>query len=510
MQNKHVNPRILIVTPEVTYLPDDMGNVANYLTAKAGGLADVSAALIRALYNQGADVHVAIPDYRTIFRDNYGPLWPLMQKEMELIQKEMPEYRVHLAEDRAFYYLNQVYSNYQIENLKISLAFQREVINYIIRRVQPDLIHCNDWMTGLIPAVARQMKIPCLFTVHNIHTVKSTLAEIEDRGIDAAYFWQHLYYDRMGWEYEEIRNHNPVDFLVSGVFAAHFVNTVSPTFLSEIVDGHHDFVAANLHAELANKANADCAVGILNAPDPSYNPETDADIFHSYGPVTHVSGKAGNKLELQKRLGMIQDKTAPLFFWPHRLDNVQKGCQLLADILYQVISAYWDQNLQVLFVANGTFKVHFTNIVNIHNLSKRVAICDFDEALARQAYAAADFIFMPSRFEPCGLPQMIGPIYGALTVGHNTGGIHDTVTVMDVENNRGNGFLFDVFDSRGLFWAIEQAMLFFSRPQAQRADQITRIMKESLAQFNHDITAQEYIRLYEKMVNRPLVVQSPY
>ena len=147
----------MIVTPEVTYLPDRMGSLANHLTAKAGGLADVSAALIKALFDQGADVHVALPDYRSIFRDH---LAPFLQKELNAIRSIMPDDRIHLAQDRAFFYLNRVYSQYGGENVKLALAFQREVINNIVPRVQPDLIHCNDWMTGLIPAMARQMGIP--------------------------------------------------------------------------------------------------------------------------------------------------------------------------------------------------------------------------------------------------------------------------------------------------------------------------------------------------------------
>ena len=229
MHSPQKNPRILIVTPEVTYLPDGMGNAANYLKAKAGGLADVSAALISALFEQGADVHVAIPDYRRMFMHGANGLYP--GRELETIRTKMPDDRIHLAEDRAFFYVDHVYANYSRDNLKIALAFQREVINNILPRVRPDLIHCNDWMTGLIPGMTRRAGIPCLFTLHNIHTVTSTLAEIEDRGIDAAYFWQHLYYRQYTDEYEQAREAVPVDLLTSGVFAAHFVNTVSPTFL---------------------------------------------------------------------------------------------------------------------------------------------------------------------------------------------------------------------------------------------------------------------------------------
>ena len=106
----------------------------------------------------------------------------------------------------------------------------------------------------------------------------------------------------------------------------------------------------------------------------------------------------------------MEDVYAPFFFWPSRLDNVQKGCQLLAEILYKVVSHWWEQNLQIIFVAVGDYQRHFRDIVSLHQFHKRVAVCNFDERLSRIAYAVSDFLLMPSRFEPCGLPQMIGPI----------------------------------------------------------------------------------------------------
>ena len=499
------NPRVLIVTPEVTYLPQGMGNIANYFSAKAGGLADVSASLISKLFSLGADVHVALPDYRGIFNSNIGPLGEIYEKELATYRKYLPEERLHLAEDRAFYYVHSVYSNVPAENLKISLAFQREVINNILMRVKPDLIHCNDWMTGLIPGYSRRIHIPCLFTIHNIHTVKAPLSVIEDRGIDAAGFWQNLFYDHMAGTYEQTRDSNLVDFLVSGVFGAHFVNTVSPTFLSEIVGGRHDFIPPSLRLELINKVEAGVAEGILNAPDPSYDPVTDPEVYRNYTAENHFEKKRENKRLLQNRLGLAEDEDAPIFFWPSRLDPVQKGCQLLADILYPVVSKYASQNLQVVFVSSGVFKQHFDAIKEFHSLKKRVAVYDFDESLSRKAYAAADFILMPSSFEPCGLTQMIAPRYGALPVAHDTGGIHDTVVHMDVGRGIGNGFLFEVFDAYGLFWAIDQAMSFYALAPEVKNPQIARVMSESAVMFNHEVTARRYIELYEKMLQRPLI-----
>ena len=502
MSISQATPRVLIVTPEVTYLPRDMGNIANYLSAKAGGLADVSASLISTLFEMGADVHVALPDYRTIFSDQ---LAPLIKNELKTIWSRVPEDRIHLAEDRSFYYMNRVYSDYEGENLKIALAFQREVINNIIPRVRPDLVHCNDWMTGLIPALARTGGIPSLFTLHNIYTVNTTLAEVEDRGIDAAYFWDRLFYERMPLSYEETREHNPVDFLVSGVFASHFVNTVSPTFLTEMADGQHGFVPGPLRRELSAKLASDCAVGILNAPDPSYNPRTDEALVRNYGPADHPEGKAENKRFLQQTLGLLPDAKAPLFFWPSRLDTVQKGCQLLADILYPVVDRYRPENLQVVFVAVGEFQKHFRDIVSHHGISRRVAVCNFDERLSRLAYAASDFVLMPSRFEPCGLPQMIGPVYGTIPVARDTGGIHDTVLPLDARAGTGNGILFETYDSGGLSWAMDRAMDFFRLPRPAKNRQIERIMTRAAADFTHTVTARHYIDLYETMLRRPLV-----
>jgi starch synthase/alpha-amylase len=279
--------------------------------------------------------------------------------------------------------------------------------------------------------------------------------------------------------------------------------------LVEIVEGRHNFIEPHLRQEITNKYHADCATGILNAPDPSFEPQTDKDLKVCYGPKDHIDGKRENKRFLQRNLGLVEDPEAPVFFWPSRLDPVQKGCQLLADILYLIISRYWEKNLEIVFVADGEYQQVFRDIVNQHRFQKRVAVCDFNEQLEHLAYAAADFILMPSLFEPCGLPQMIAPIYGALPIAHNTGGIHDTIAQIDVEKDSGNGFLFNIFDSNGLLWSIEQAMDFYQIPSKAKARQIRRVMKQSTSAFTHAATASQYIKLYEKMLQRPLITSLP-
>jgi starch synthase len=494
-------PRILIVTPEITYLPQGMGNMSNRLSAKAGGLADVSASLVSALYELGADVHVALPHYRKMFHVDIGGF---INNELLIYKSKLPDDRIHLAEDRIFYYRDNVYSD-EYTDTKIALAFQREVINNIIPTVKPDLIHCNDWMTGLIPAEARMLGIPSLFTFHNVHTYKTTLERIEDAGIDAAEFWKNLYFSWPPYNYETTRETNPVDLLASGVFSSHFINTVSPTFLQEIVEARHNFVPANIQYEVAQKFHSECAEGILNSPDPAHNPETCRHLTANYNALNHYEAKRKNKALFQHRLGLKIDPDAPLLFWPHRLDPVQKGCQLVAEILFDTIAKYAHLNLQIAFVANGPYQHVFHNITRFHALEEQVAVCGFDEELSMLGFGASDFILMPSLFEPCGLPQMTATIYGSLPIAHDTGGLHDTIQHLNIENNSGNGFLFETYDSGGLAWAIDQAMFFYQQDIHTRGTQIGRIMDESKNRFCHAVTAQAYIDIYEKMLNRPLV-----
>lgn len=496
---KKTAPRILLITPEITYLPEGMGNLANLLGAKAGGLADVSAALVNSLYEAGTDVHVALPNYRTMF---HRKIAQIHHKELSIYRSKLGIDRIHLAEDRCFYYREQVYDNYAAQNMKLSLAFQREVINNILPRVRPDIIHCNDWMTGLIPAFAKRLGILSLFTIHNIHSLRSTLEHIEEGGIDAAQFWPHLYFERPPHNYEETRATNRVDFLVSGIFAATAINTVSPKFLQEIVEQRHPFVSKLIVKEFSQKLKKGLAAGVLNSPDPSFNPETDSVLIRNYGPKNHEEAKQVNKRALQNLLGLIEDPHAPVFFWPSRLDPVQKGCQLLTDIFYDIISQYSRERLQIVIIANGPYQINFHEIVRRYDLHRRVCVCDFDENLTRVAYAASDFLFMPSSFEPCGLPQMIGPIYGTLPVAHDTGGIHDTIKNLSVKNSTGNGFLFEVHDSTGLRWSVDQAMKFFRLPRAVKAKQITRIMKQGTRQFSQSSTARKYMKIYELLLRQ--------
>ena len=246
------NPRILFVTSEVILIPYGIKNQIRYVVNHNGGFSDYLSDIIIDLCCMGSDVHVVQPDYRQIFTTT-------SPEAIDKKTKTIPAERVHLAEDRVFYYSKYPESNSKWENIKISIAFQREVINRVIPEVQPDLIHCHDWMTGLVPAMAKTFEIPCLYTVQNPDTAKSSLSYVEDMGIDAAVFWQHLFYDRYPISYEEIRESNPANFLLSGILAANFVTTSSSAFLAKIDRQQSLSAELPFWKVLAKKKNAGCA-----------------------------------------------------------------------------------------------------------------------------------------------------------------------------------------------------------------------------------------------------------
>ncbi|MDB4360286.1 glycogen/starch synthase, partial [Akkermansiaceae bacterium] len=196
-------PRILFITPEISYVSKKLSDDAERLRAKAGGLADVSALLVHGLSSAEKDIHLAIPHYRNLFQSGEQATHPGKRTRISVGD------RIHLAEDCKFYRRGGVYQACKEDLLMSALAFQRDLINHIIPRVKPDIIHCNDWMTGLIPAEAKKLGIPTLFTIHNIHTQEATLAQLENTGIPAGDFWDELYFGSYPESFDESYWTNP-------------------------------------------------------------------------------------------------------------------------------------------------------------------------------------------------------------------------------------------------------------------------------------------------------------
>ncbi|MBW2432436.1 MAG: glycogen/starch synthase [Deltaproteobacteria bacterium] len=245
-------PRILFVTPEVCFVPAGCRKDSDYRNIKPGGSGGFLSHLIHDLYCLGVDVHITQPDYRNVFSD-------IFRVSNQPAARKIPGNHVHLTEDRVFFYAKRPQSNDQRENIRISVAFQREVIHQVLPLVQPDLIHCHGWMSGLIPAMAKGWEIPCVFTFQSLETGKSLLAEIEDAGIDAAAFWQHLFFDRFPANYEETRETNLIDFLLSGIFAADQSCIAGSALLAKIGENLVRFPRAPLDQVLSDKMAVGCS-----------------------------------------------------------------------------------------------------------------------------------------------------------------------------------------------------------------------------------------------------------
>jgi len=302
MSNYITQPRILFVTPEAAFIPEGTEYRPNYISAHTGGFGEYLAELIIDLFLLGVDVHVIQPDFRRIFTIG-------SRKDKAGVNVKLPCDRFHLAEDRTFFYSKPIDSNSEWENMKISLAFQREVINQIIPRIQPDLIHCYDWMTGLIPAAAKKNEIPCLFTVQKIDTARCLLSSIEDIGIDAAGFWQNLFYDRYPGSYEHTRDNNFLDLLLSGILAAGHVNTASSVLLPNIAEDGSDYSYSPLGQLLAQKWKAGCACEISGHTYLNLNPNSNKKRYGSYRPKVYHAGNQKSDRAKKQSISSFDNRT---------------------------------------------------------------------------------------------------------------------------------------------------------------------------------------------------------
>lgn len=493
-KNGKRKPRVLICTPEITELPEGMGNAANYIRAKGGGLGDISAGLIQHLHTDARfELHVVLPRYDAKIRD----LARITYREIDAMGRVLGRQGVHLVTDSAFSSLTDVYGEQEANpRIRRAEAFQRYIINDLMPRLEPDVVHCNDWMTGLVPAAARAAGIKSLFTLHNVFTELASQSDIDRSGIDVRRFREFLYFEGYPVDTAENWRNNGVDFTASAIHAADIVNTVSPTFLHEMVSGEFgDIVPAGVGHAMREKHAAGRTLGILNAPgdsdDPRINPHVDP-----YDISDVIEGKRINKERFQKEMGLRADLDAPLFLWPSRL-YAQKGPELLAAIAWASVRRY---GLQIALVASGDRAVEAVFRKLAATSDGRIAHRPFREDLSMRGLAGSDFVLMPSLYEPCGLPQMMGPRFGTLAVARATGGLKDTVMPLDATRTSGNGFVFGPHTPAALSVAIAEAVAFFREPEPVRRATLQRVMTESLERFTLANTARAYIDVYEKLI----------
>jgi starch synthase len=471
---------------------------------KVGGLGDVVGSLPPALQKLGCDVRLILPMYGVIDRKKYKikkiiPNFKIpsgkRQVKINIWQTALPHssVKIYLIEEKKYFGPKIVYS--KKNNSERFLFFSLASLNILEKiNFQPDIIHCHDFHTALIADLLKANDWPFLkntktiFTIHNLNYQGKSDIEVLKTGNLKKNSLKSLSRDARDGD---------INFMVQGILNADLVSTVSKTYAKEITTS---FFGAKLD-NIIKKRKKDLS-GILNGIDTEFfNPATDKFIKQKYS-LKNLDKKIKNKLALQKKLGLPQDKNIALAGLISRL-VWQKGLELFTKKFSQL-------NCQFVFLGTGSKKYEAL----LKKLAKEYpdkfkAIIGFDEELAHQIYAGADLFLMPSRFEPCGLGQMIAMRYGTVPVVRQTGGLADTVTPLTKINSpslrrrglgevkKSTGFAFKNFNSNALYNKLNKALsIYYNKPKIWRQLQINGMKKD----FSWDKSAKEYLKLYKKLV----------
>ncbi len=448
--------------------------------AKTGGLADVAGSLPIALVAAGVDARLIIPKYACVKANGAEAV---IGKDIKAYFVENDEYfnRKELYGDK--------FGDYH-DNLERFAFFSKEILERCKKEnFQPDIIHCNDWQTALVPVYLNTLykydpffsKTKTLFTIHNLaYQGLFNKDEFPKMGLDWVLFTM---------EYFEF--YGKINLMKAGLVYADAISTVSPTYAKEILT--QEF-GCGLEGVLKNRE--DSLYGILNGLDyTAWNPETDRKIFKKYS-ASSIEDKYINKEKLQKSLGLKIDREMPMIGLISRLAD-QKGLDLVAKMIDELL------NMKAQFVLLGTgdnkYHILFEKMARIHNKNASINL-KFDAALAQKIYAASDIFLIPSKYEPCGLGQMISFRYGVVLVVRQTGGLKDSVQEFDLKTKEGNGFTFSEYRADHLFTAIKRALALYKNKSVW-----TGLVKKIMAlDFSWEKSAQEYIELYQKISGFPL------
>lgn len=427
--------------------------------AKSGGLADVAGALPRELVRQGVDLRVIMPKYGSIETN----IKARMQKKAEYTVEvgwrkqycgiEELEFQgvTYYFVDNEYYFMREELYGYFDDGERFAF-FCKAVLDSLSHiDFQPDIIHCHDWHTGMIPFLLKmeyQEKkgyefIQTVFTIHNLLfqgiMPRESLKELF--GLQEKY--NHVDY---------LEFYGCISFMKGAIVAADKITTVSPTYKSEIQTSVY---GEKLH-ELLQSRSCDL-VGILNGIDLElYNPEKDPSLFKNYS-RKDLTYKRVNKVHLQERLGLPIKAKTPIIAMVTRLTE-QKGIDLVKHVFHELIA----EDIQLIILGSGDDEYeHFFRQMEAAYPNKCKAYIGFDEGLAHEVYAGADLFLMPSRFEPCGLGQMIAMRYGTVPIVRETGGLNDTVFSFNELSGQGNGFSFSQYNAHDMLFTIERALSFY-------------------------------------------------
>lgn len=461
---------------------------------KIGGLGDVARALPGALKKLDIDIRVMVPYYKVVkfgrtkktrkgkFQFQYAgkketvEIWEIIHPHMNF---------------PAYFLKNKRYLD-QVGDINTWGFFDKAVVEGIKSNVlnwQPDIVHINDSHCGFIPLLLKLAKLPIktMLTIHNLgYQRKTSIDVVKNMDIDP----RHC--KILQWEIKE----RQINFLQEAIVHSDVITTVSPTYSREILT---EEFGAGLNEILTGKAGR--LFGILNGIDIDFSHTThDRAVKFPYGPtekrengkIEYYGWKEGKKLNkefLQKKLGLKIQADIPMLCFIGRFAPLQKGL----DILHTMLRRVDQEKLEVVILGSGNtdWEERYKWLSTFY---PKYISCNFqfDDNLAHQIYAASDFILIPSRYEPCGLIQMIAMLYGTIPIANKTGGLKDSI------RDGYNGFLFSKYSSEALEDRTVKAVEMWKNDR----DKFEKIVENALTtDFSWDKSAKEYLSLYNKLIN---------
>jgi starch synthase len=461
--------------------------------AKTGGLGDVAGALPNYLRQAGHDVRVFMPLYSRIDlgRANFSFIGTSFdihlghhRYHIRIVTADTAPgtYFVHCPE---LYNRPGLYTQDADEHRRFLALGWAALVTAQYMGFSPDVLHCNDWHTALLPLTLKARfswdrlfaHTKTLLTVHNLnYQGQFSSGILHDTNLSDV---PHLFHQ------DQLRE-GRINFLLHGILYAGAINAVSPTYAQEIQTPAH---GVGLDGYL--RARAGTVVGILNGVDYNeWSPENDSHIAHRYS-AADLSGKELNKEHLLTSLGLPYYQGVPLIGVVSRLVG-QKGFELLEHVMPDLL---YHRGFQLVALGSGESRLE-AMFARFQRLFPR-QVCfwrGFSNPLAHMIEAGADMFLMPSRYEPCGLNQMYSLKYGTVPIVHRTGGLADSVEPWNPATGRGTGFVFDHHDGTGVRWAIEAALNTWEHPDSWRL-----LVQNGMAR---DFSWERQTRLYEMLYSR--------
>jgi starch synthase len=467
---------------------------------KTGGLADVSAALPKALAQLGHRVSVFLPRYGGVAFPP-GEFAGSIHVPVDGVPRSAGYYRRRLADDLEVVFIEHPpffggraapygEANRDYEDNRLRFAFfSRAVLEFFRSRGErPDVFHAHDWQTGLLPVYLKSFywddptlhHTPTVFTIHNL----AYQGNFPRDTVDVLGLPWHLA------SREALEFHGGINYMKGGLLFSELLSTVSPQYAREIQGQEMGY---GLDATVRSRA-ADL-IGILNGVDyDEWDPRGDPHLARTYGP-DDLAGKAECKADLLRTVGLPGEPDLPVVGIISRLVH-QKGFDIVVQAWYDLLQR--PLRLVVLGTGEPDVEAGFADLARL--APDRFAVrFVYDPVLAHKIEAGADVFLMPSRFEPCGLTQMYSLRYGTVPVVRATGGLVDTVEPYDATRGTGTGFRFDTPDGTGLVWALDQALAAWAadRPAWQA------LMRRGMAQdFSWERSARQYVELYRRAKER--------